>query len=246
MVRAQPAQRAEDDDAAGSMAEGGAHGKLGVGGILVARPSLDAHAAGPQRRQAVLGDRVEIADQLVDREPQLRGVRGRRRPPRRPGGGHRPSQARRCRSPPARDGATGDHDGDIEDVGGHAAALAAGGSVSDTVGLRMLTGRRSRVDSLRWYEPDQVPRVCGRAALSAPFGAPLSHLRAGLRCYTRPEALTTVGTVSATQCAPALRNRPRSAAPVRTPMAVASARRAMAMSSMASPTRTSVLGFSRR
>ena len=30
------------------------------------------------------------------------------------------------------------------------------------------------LDSLRRYEPDQVPRVCGHAALSAPGGAPLS------------------------------------------------------------------------
>src|SRR5439155_12933608 len=38
------------------------------------------------------------------------------------------------------------------------------------------TGRRRCLDSLRWYDPDQVPRVCGPLpALSAPGGAPLSR-----------------------------------------------------------------------
>ena len=246
VVRAQPAQRAEDDDAAGSMAKGGAHRELGVGGVLVARPRLDADAGGTQRHQAFGGDRIEIADQLIDCEPQLCGIPGtavrgddhaRAIAPAGPGCVDRSSKW---------DGAAGDHDGDTGSVGAHAAALLVGDPVVDTVGLRMLTGRRSRVDSLRWYEPDQVPRVCGRSALSAPYGAPLSHLRAGhpmLHPAGRPD-----------------HGRHRVGHPMRAgltqptalggtgqdPMAVASARRAMAMSSMASPTRTSELGRSRR
>ena len=206
-----------------------------------------AHPAARSVASELRVDGVQVADDEVDGQPQRRPRPPRHRPPPRRAVGRGPSPARRRRGRP---GTVGRHRPRRWPRRRHQRRRVAGARVVRR--LDTAPSGCSRDGGPTWWTPfagtNQI-RFRGSA------GDPHSQRRSALpcpifvlvdRCYTRPDALTTVGTVSATQCAPALRSRPRSAAPVSTPMAVASARRAMVMSSMASPTRTISVGFRRR